>query len=442
MTRPTFLLLALPASLLLAVPAGCGDDPPPVTVAQGGSGNGGGGTGGGAGGEAPVSGIVSTSSNSSYETDPQIEVASDGTMAIVWMGKKGLLPTHIGYTFSTNGGGTWSEPQAIASEDDADFSHPDVVADAFGNFRLTFLASRRSGQGGEIMVATANNSETFSPPVAVTDTEVVGFYDRPRIAISNTGATMIAYTHLVNARSNVFVAVSDEGDEWVRTNLTNGNSDRFAPYPCASQDGTGRVYVVNVSGGRVRMQYSDDLISWSQEVDMHGAGEEVGQPATCVGSGDELWVSYGLRTANYLHSIRVAHSPDLGATVDGRLSAHDTAAAPFFANHQLTVEPSGAVNMAFYAASGPGDSVGSFRRVRFTDADLPDPLDPPPDPEEEDVGRESVLVKEPVTFELSDNSDRWIGSGVGMVYDGGSLYMAYVDNENGESHIAFDTVAP
>jgi hypothetical protein len=426
----------------------CGGDDPPVQVG-GTGGTGGTGGEGGAGGDVGGTKLISSSTQSDYESDPRIAQASDGTLVAAWTGFNEGLPTHVGYAFSTNDGGTWSEPQTLSSSDGFSYSSPDLVADVFGNIHLSFLASSRSGQGGNVYVARATG-ESFGDPIAVTDEEVVGFYGRPRIALTNSGSLVIAYTQIVNGRAQVIVAESGDGELWTPLALSGNNTDHFFPYPCSALDTSmGRTYVVYVVDGRLVLQSTDNGQDWSGGVEIQGAGEagSVGLPPTCFAQGDDLWVSYGLRTASYLHAVRVAHSPDGGATFDSHASVHDALVAPYFTNHQIAVEPSGAANVVFYAASGPGDQVGSFRRVRYSPAEvggggaggmgtggmggeggIADP------------GMESTLVHEPIRFELSSESVSWLGSGVGLLYDNNDLFVAYVENAERDAHIAFEKI--
>jgi hypothetical protein len=160
-------------------------------------------------------------------------------------------------------------------------------------------------------------------------------------------------------------------------------------------------------------------------------------------------VSYGRREDGDVRALRVGHFSESGdAVVAGWGTVSDPAVGPQLAVQELAIEPPSAGHLVYYEGAGIGDAAGSLRRVQFSLDDLPvpePPPDPPPDPppeEPEDPGLASTLVREPLTFQLSDTSDRWIGHSVGVAFSDGALHIAFVDNAGGKAHISFETTAP
>jgi hypothetical protein len=435
--------------VLVALYAGasCESEAPPLSLSASSSSTGG--SDAGTGGAAE--GVVSQSSASDFETDPQIAAAEGGFLAIVWMGGRGTDATHIGYTLSADSGASWSEPAQIVSPDGDSLSRPDVTNDRFGNFYLTYLSHRRGSEGGKVYVAKAATGATsFGAPVVVSEPDTHGIYDTPRISRTRTGMFLVAYTQIINGISSLVSATSKDAEEWTRVFVApDDDRHRVMPYPCAARvagSTPGRTWIAHLREARLLVRWSDDDgVTWPGEnaVDDDVQGR-VAHPPTCVAQGDEIWITYGISNDGQakpsrprrLVAIRTAYSSDGGENFELHAPVHDPEAAAYFGIPQTAIEDSDAVNLIYYTGQGFNDGVGTFRRARWTLAALAAQADAGV-PDGGELGLSSALVQSPITFAASRESRKWVGDHVGLVFQEGKIYGSFVDNSDGYSHIRF-----
>jgi len=416
---------------------------PPIVLPEGDDAGGSGATSGSGG--TPTSSIISASVYSVMETDPQITVSDQGVVCAVWSALtsdaagEGTLEggegSHIGYAFSEDGGSTWTVPARLSSPDGELYGSPDVISDSSGQFSLSFLSHRRGIEGARLLVAETSGGTTFDAPVVVTDERAVGFYGRPRIAVTNSGRLLLPHTILVDGIAQLAVASRKQGQMWERNVLSEDNAHHAFPYPCAAQlTLSGGSYLAFLRAGRVLLARSEDNGDTWESIEVQQDGEQgvVTGPPSCVATGNHVWVSYGIRGQGALSAIHVAHSRDAGETIEGWLTVSDGDVGNQFALHELAVErPEDVGHVAYYAAAGIGDESASLHRGRFTsDEFLPLPSGEPP------LSLDSVLVREPVAFELASTNTAWLGESVGVAFGGGALHIAYVDNSDGTAHVA------
>ncbi len=399
---------------------------------------------GGAGGSVQ-SHILSVSDNSTVESDPQIAVSNEGLIYLVYSGRLGYAPTHIGYVVSKDRGITWSEPFSLKSDLGESYRSPDVISDNFGNFYLSFLAYARNGTGASIQVARAESGGAFGSPFRVTEEDEVGFYRRPQLAINNASRLLVGYTTLVGGVSQLAIATSKDGEKWTNRVLTEGNTHHHHASPCAAYlTPQGYTYLTSVNQGALTLRRSGDNGETWEAIGVQATAEngKISGAPLCVASAKNVWVVYGTRKTGGLKEVRVARSADSGASVTSWLTLSNPEESALFAVPQLTVEAPDIGHALFYAGAGPGDESASLRRVRFTNEDLVTPPEEPPDEPELPTYISSTLVHEPLTLQLNDENDRWLGDRVGIAFDKDQLYVSYVDNALRHAHVAFEVLTP
>lgn len=137
---------------------------------------------------------------------------------------------------------------------------------------------------------------------------------------------------------------------------------------------------------------------------------------------------YGLGNGNgtaesipTLGQIRVAHSSDAGKTFDRRTTIEVSGAS--FLRPEIVLEAGGAIDVVAYRGAKENDPSGRVERFRSTDGGKT--FGPP------------VVELEPMLFDASRATATWIGDYSGLVAEGTDVFMSYVTNATGKSHIAF-----
>jgi hypothetical protein len=124
-----------------------------------------------------------------------------------------------------------------------------------------------------------------------------------------------------------------------------------------------------------------------------------------------------------LDHVRLAHSGDGGSTFDARYAVEDPSAGAFFMLPNIVSDEQGGVHVTYYAGVDSGDAAASYRASLSTDGGA--------------TFGPSGVVHAPLLFDLSRATPTWLGDYQGLWVASGKLYIAYVDNSSGASHVAF-----
>lgn len=384
--------------------------------------------------------LLSEGVGSLAEAEPHVAATAQGRVGVAWISRQATVNT-IDYRLSDDGGVSFGPVLRVDPPSGMSLGDPIVAADAENNLYLAWGAVRRDAQGnrieGRLFVAkSAADSTEFAPAVEVTDPADDALYDQPRVIARPGGGLVYSYMQYPKGPINssaIKVAVSVDGTTFTRTVVEEGPGSRNLAFPCIST-ASGRVFVKYADQlAGVVLRWSDDggqSFLTSNKTVVQAPLESIGLVTPgCAAKGDEVWVLYatsagvgGPQDNDYLDKLRLAHSSDGGATIDWRVDAHDSAAGNLFLYPEIAGEPSGAINVAYYAGSSVGDSSGSFRYARAVNGKDFAP---------------STVVATPVVFDAARGSQRWLGDYVGLNWQDGSLYAAFGDNSSGTSHIAF-----
>jgi hypothetical protein len=369
-------------------------------------------------------------------------VAPNGVVAVAWIAEQMGGNSTNGYVFSMDGGDTWTPVQQLASPNGQVTSDPVLAFDAQNNAYMTWIGFQFDSMGGafDMHVYAAKaiaGSTTFGAPVEVAPPANTGVtFDKPWITVTNKNTVIITYAK--TSTGGIYAARStDGGATWGSSVIVEDGNFRNLVYPCVPAVGD-RIWAVYHAGGGIGMRWSDDDgVSWptNNKVAVAATGESPAfDDPTCVTDGTQVWVSYGLSNDPFsadaspkLFAIRLAHSPDGGATIDSRTDAHDAAAGKMFLHPQLARDESGRLHLVYYAGQANLDTAGTYRRSVSPDGGQ--------------TWQPSTAVRDPVTFLGDRASKQWLGDYVGLGWAGGSVFTSYVDNTSGSSHIAFSREA-
>jgi hypothetical protein len=398
---------------------------------------------------APVP--VSSNSQSELETETQLAVAGDGTIAIAWIAFSATQPDGwIGYTFSKDGGATFTSMGRLLLPAGLAASDPALAVDAAGNFYLAALGVHFAGMGADytrLFVAKAASGATmFSAPVEVTTP--MALYDHPKIFVTAKGTVVLGFAQSPTSADAAppttsvgRVATSADGQTWQLGTIAGPPSVVFANlfWFC---EGAGILYVTylesTATAGYVALRTStDEGVTWTSTAMAVSLPTE--RPAEmdpgCVASGSDVWIAYGTSSSpppsdpNLLdpaHAISIAHSGDRGSMIGNRLTALDTSAGALGLLPVMVRESGGALDVIYLAGNSEGDTKGSVRYVRDS-ADAGFAL--------------SVLVDGPLTFTMKRNMATWLGDYIGAVASGTKLLVAYPLNASGTTHIFFRSMS-
>jgi hypothetical protein len=436
----------LSCALVIAACGGKEEVPPDSTTgAAGGAG------GDGGGGTSPtLDAVLSASNLSSSEHEPQVIVTNKGRVVVSWVGfdADGF---RVAYRISDDLGATWGPPTAAdLPADDNIASNATLATDATGAVYLCYgaefkdAADQRSHQRVLLAKAEAGDS-AFGAAQEVTDpTLEVGVYDQPAITVTSSGTLLVTYGQGSKDLSSVVLVTrtSDDGGNTWTSSIPLPSEGSFTyqnlVHPCVSRDG-GAIYFYYLDGnaGLVLWHSDDGGESWppGNRTTVQAPSESntfsIPLDGNCVADGKEVWAAYGLtdqpvvqgQVVPRLTHVRLAHSSDGGKSIDRRTTIEDGAVGPYYLLPRIASEGGGTLDVTYYAGTGAGDAHASYRRARSTDGG-------------QSFGP-SVVVREPVTFELSRTTQRWFGDYMGLTFAQSALFAAYVDNSTPTSHVAF-----
>jgi len=386
-------------------------------------------------------GIISSASPYG-EHEPTVAVTSDGRVAVAWVAgvSSGF---QIRYRISTDRGVTFAPEADIPMPAGTNIcSNSSMAVDQAGGIRLAYGCEKVSASGTrsnvQVLVASSTKgSTTFGDGVMVTDpTQTVDAYDQPRVAVIGTGSLLVTYSHFSTTNSQEIAAWSDDGLTWTRTPIlgnrvaTDQNMARIYASPTDA-----RVWVAILldTNHDVRLCRSPDGGRTWPEADQHNLAQPAGHLSldlAITGEGKDLWVLHG-RTGDVpsrrnnikLDQVQLVHSGDGGDTFDAPVSIDDAAVGKYLMLANVVRDNRGGLNLTYYAGAEPGDKAASYRRRRSTDGG-------------KSFGP-SLVVHQPLTFDVSRGSATWLGDYEGVAAAEGHLYLSYVDSSGSKARVAF-----
>jgi len=399
---------------------------------------------------APPSGGLNVSGEGpGWESEDQIAVAPDGTIAILWSAFTSEAPyVTMQYAFSTDDGKTFSTPAPVQVDSGLFPGDPAITADAQGNFWASYLGIDYQGQQvaySRVFVAESpKGTMKFGAPVEISAPTTTDLNDHPKIFVTKAGTLLVGwatYPNGGNATSGTgVVARSTDGTTWTLDDLIAPPDAIFGTFFWFCE-GASKVYTTFLEAKD--SQYfagmrasADDGVTFDATTTMvSGPSEQIASldPA-CAAIGPDLWVMYGTTqqpsvdesTLDGADHVFIVHSSTEGATFDPpHTDVIDHQKTKLATIPLISLDATGKVDTAYVAGDTAGDMNGS---IRFTRIDTLTPI-PKVSP--------SIFVDGPMEFDLSRTDDAWLGDYFGGVAHGGSFYLAYPRNETGLDHIYF-----
>src|SRR5262245_21910504 len=391
--------------------------------------------------------VISSSMLSTCEGETDLAATDDGRVLVAWIDGAG---ESIGYRMSSDRGQSWMPVRKIDSLDGKRATDPVVAHSRTGELYLAWLGFRSGYRDEAMYLAHAASGAALDPPVIVSDPSEPSTtqYDRPGIAVTDSGAVVITYAIVRASDAGLVAAVTQDGQTFIRTPVVQTPTFQIDdPYPCYSE-ALHRLFVAyyqddgtpTEGNARIGLRWSDDLgATWPGQnattvASASGAVRPAQDGPACIATGSNVWVLYGMTseivfgTNPKLSAIRVAVSSDGGHSFNVPIDAGDPAAGTFFLHPALAREDDGTLDLVYYAGNADGDPNGSFRWARW-------PSGAPT------FGR-SQAIWAPLTFLQSHTDPRWLGDYVGLRWNGGRIFTSYTDNGDRCSHVAFFSGMP
>jgi hypothetical protein len=159
----------------------------------------------------------------SFRVRPDIAVASDGTVMIVW-------DENGRYRFrtSTNGGANWTETQLVS--DDSTASRPYIAADSAGGIWIAYGTAGDSGAGH--IKAGYWRGGSFSMKDLTPDKTDADYFADPSITVQPDNTPNVAWR---NIPGGIYYAVRDAATgNWNRSKLVGGKATAYGTVAIAS----------------------------------------------------------------------------------------------------------------------------------------------------------------------------------------------------------------
>ena len=380
-----------------------------------------------------------------YDSEDEIAVAPDGTIAILWSAFLQAPPyVAMRYAFSTDDGKSFSAPVDVITPNGLYPGDPAITVDAQGNFWASYLGIAYSGQSvayTRVYVAEApKGTLKFGAPVEISPpNNTTDLIDHPKIHVTSAGALVVGWADIPGPSFQTatgVVARSTNGTTWTRTTVVQQPETAFANFFwfCESAAGLHTVFleVTSVAYGISLRTSTDDGLSFgtgpSTQISLD-TDQVAGLDPMCEGSGNDVWVMYMTTqspsvdetTLDGADHIWVAHSTNGAQTFPQRIEALDTNASKLATIPVFVRDEAAMLDVAYVAGNFDQDNNGSIRLTRS--------------------GGPSKEVDGPMLFDLSRTSQTWVGDYFGGVAHSGALYLAYPRNETGLDHIYFAKVA-
>lgn len=368
---------------------------------------------------------VSEDDTPGNQNEITMAVASDGRIHMGWNDARQPNPDYrCGYSYSTDGGLTWSANRLFHVPGwDAD-GDPVVVVDADDTVYFICMPFSRSGGGSQIVVYNSTDGGvTWSAPATASDT-TNGFNDKPWAHAAGTtlhvcyanfagGGTELRYTrsfdrgatweptrildrngngcvfastnagdlHLAWVRGGVIYALRslDQGTSWSAPRpagpapFTSAPDQRAGPLPAIAADWTGgQVYLVwtaddGMGGWDVRFSASMDRgITWTAYTTVHGdRTNRQFMPAIDVDAAGTIHVAwYDNRTGRMAFRHSASYDRGVTWTPSDRVTDTEWVTSFFIGDYTALVARGGFVNIG-WADVRSGEVEAYFARASF-----------------------------------------------------------------------------
>ncbi len=291
------------------------------------------------------------------QADPQIEVASDGSVDAVWMDdyKPGVV-----FARSTDHGLTWSAPVAVLAKSMHFTDKPILAISPSG--KDVYIAFNSSDT---FFVASHNFGASFSAPVQTNGSDGRYYFAGGGQVLPNGNVVFAESSFTQTSTGDVFVHVmrsTDGGATWTQTRVADTPqqplcvaagcpADFYGTIPSLAKDTAGNLALSytgpTVSAGPQRpyvIRSSDGGVTWSAPVDVGGPTGGAGAGFTSItGTGTRDFRMFFMDSRNGVDAWNTYYrrSTDGGATWSAEVNISDATSGPSYVTPTGFQEPYG-----------------------------------------------------------------------------------------------------
>jgi hypothetical protein len=371
-----------------------------------------------------------------YEQETDLAIADDGVMVAAWISVSPSTAPHfsIGYAYSSDFGGTWSQPQQVATAVGRGAGDPVLSVTAEGDFSLAWLefadlkvAARPSNRVLEADYSRQNHRFGDALAVSANDAGI----DKPWI-VSYHGDRIVTYSDLTSERL-VAAHVAPGGQlHPVQINSFTPTTPENLVFPCTDRAGSSLYAVYYDIAMRTLTLTSADPNSgtWSTLPALPVTGAAFQAPR-CAARGSHVEVVYATSASNAPASafqtasgtqVVLLRSADGGHTFGPPIVVSAGASGTRYLVPAVSITDAGALEVIYYESRG---DQAALVRARSDDGG---------------TRWQRFDLAMPGHYVDDRSSQSTFGDYVGLETRGGWLFATFADNTAGRSHISFARV--
>jgi hypothetical protein len=227
----------------------------------------------------PWSSEVDISNNAGASRWPAIAIDNDDNLHVVWHDQTpGIY--EIYYSFSLDGGLTWSPPDSIS---DGPSSYAAAIAiDSEDNIHVAWQQYITSGNH-EIYYVTKPSGESWSTPVNISDNSEDSLY--PAIATDNSDNIHVVWEDLTPGNLEILYVAKPSDGSW-STPVNISNNDGSSVFPDIATDSNNGLHVVwsDWTPGNLTIYYASKPSggSWSTPESISNDEDDSNTPAIAI----------------------------------------------------------------------------------------------------------------------------------------------------------------